>query len=470
AAAGTVLAAGPGSPWAAGTPVLLGPGTVAGPVVSVEAASLTRRAENSDPLEAAARAATGCARKPARVYLPEEGQEALRAAAECAADQAVVIDLRPQPQAQAPRPAGGFTVRADRTYVVTGGLGGLGLATAHKLVELGARHLVLVSRSGTPAAEAAGLLGELSARAQVHQVRADMGQEQDVAALVARLHRLQQPVGGIVHAAGAMGNALISALTWPAIEEQLAPKVYGGWLLHEAAQSFAELDFFTVYSSVASVTGVRGGAGQAHYAAAFSFLDALAHWRGRQGLPALSVNWGSWGRVGMSARMEAAHVREIERSGVRLFSPAWGLRALDRLWQHGAVQRVVNVYDWPQFCARLPVAGALYEQVAAPADGAEGAGGELADLLARERPERLKLISQVVAEKVAAVLHFASVEEVEPEADFISMGLDSVMGMEVKGALQSHFALGLPASLIFDHPSVQQVAAFVEAQLAGSGT
>ncbi|WP_282796264.1 type I polyketide synthase [Streptomyces sp. CC224B] len=468
AAAGTVLAAGPGTPWAAGTEVLLGPGTVAGPVVTVEAGRLTRRTVAADPVEAAARAATGCARHPAQVYRLEESQEALRAAAGCAADQAVVIDLRPP--AQAPRPAGEFTVRADRTYLVTGGLGGLGLATAHKLVELGARHLVLVSRSGTPAAEAAGLLHELSARAQVHQVRADLGQERDVAGLVARLHRLEHPVGGIVHAAGAMGNALISALTWPAIEEQLAPKVYGGWLLHEAAKSFAELDFFTVYSSVASVTGVRGGAGQAHYAAAFSFLDALAHWRGRQGLPALSVNWGSWGRVGMSARMEAAHVREIERSGVRLFSPAWGLRALHRLWQHGAVQRVVNVYDWPQFCARLPVAGALYEQVAAPDGGGEDTGGQLADLLARERPERLKLISRAVAEKVAAVLHFASVEEVEPEADFVSMGLDSVMGMEVKGALQSHFGLGLPASLIFDHPSVQQVAAFVEAQLARSGT
>ncbi|MCO6698890.1 KR domain-containing protein, partial [Streptomyces sp. Vc17.3-30] len=101
-----------------------------------------------------------------------------------------------------------------------------------------------------------------------------------------------------------------------------------------------------------------------HYAAAFSFLDGLAHWRSRRGLPALSVNWGSWARVGISARLDSTYIREIERSGVRLFSPSWGLRALHRLWGRPGAQRVVNVFDWPQFVGKLPLANALFERVA----------------------------------------------------------------------------------------------------------
>ncbi|MFH8990129.1 SDR family NAD(P)-dependent oxidoreductase [Streptomyces sp. NPDC017940] len=490
--AGTVTATGEGvGQWAVGAEVMVRHAGPLASTVTVPHTALAPLPEGLDPARAAALAArtpgtpgaSGTAEVPGTAGVPEvleapvvygleEVDEALRvlsAAAPGPHAGPVVVAFAPPPVrgAHSAGVRGGFTVRGDRTYVVTGGLGGLGLATACKLADLGARHLVLVGRSGRPAAEAAGLLDELSARAQVEVVRADMGRPQDVAALVEQLHRRAQPVAGIVHAAGAMGNSLISALDWAAIEEQLAPKVYGGWLLHEAAASFPELDFFTLYSSVASVTGVRGGAGQAHYAAAFAFLDGLAHWRERSELPAVSVNWGSWGRVGMSARMEAAHIAEIERSGVRLFSPAWGLRTLHRLWRQGAAQRIVNVYDWPQFASRLPAANALYARVLPHVPG-EGGGGDLADLLARPAPEQLKLISRVVAEKVAAVLHFESADEVEPGADFVGLGLDSVMGMEVKGSLQSHFGVGLPAALTFDYPSVRKIAEFLQAQLSGA--
>ncbi|KUF19105.1 type I polyketide synthase [Streptomyces silvensis] len=480
--AGTVTATAEAGNWPAGTRVTVRhPGPLAS-TVTVPHTALAPAPEGLSPAQAAAHAArtlddasrdaspVAAGVPGAAVYGLDEVGEALRvlSAAPAPGGAPVVVAFPPQPAEDlGARAPGGFTVRKDRTYVVTGGLGGLGLATARKLADLGARHLVLVSRSGRPAQEAAQLLTELTALgADVQLVRADLGRQEDVAALVERLRAQQQPVAGIVHAAGAMGNSLISALTWEIIEEQLAPKVYGGWLLHEAAASFPELDFFTLYSSVASVTAVRGGAGQAHYAAAFAFLDSLAHWRSRQGLPAVSVNWGSWGRVGMSARMEAAHIAEIERSGVRLFSPAWGLRALHRLWRQGAAQRIVNVYDWPQFASRLPAANALYARVL-PHTAQDG-GGDLADLLARPAPEQLKLISRVVAEKVAAVLHFESADEVEPGADFVGLGLDSVMGMEVKGSLQSHFGVGLPAALTFDYPSVRKIAEFLQSQLSGA--
>ncbi|GGS25407.1 hypothetical protein GCM10010252_75600 [Streptomyces aureoverticillatus] len=492
ACAGTVVAAGPGAQIALGTPVSVPQHGVLGSSVTLPAAAVTVLEAGMSPAAAAAYAAGGTARHTdtadadaaetdtadtgggaggAEVFGPDEVDEALRVLS--ARPGPVVITAAREtaagsstPDAGAPD-AGAFTVRADRTYVVTGGLGGLGLVTARKLVDLGARHLVLVSRSGRPAREAAGVLDELSARAEVSLLQADLGSRQEVGRLVEQLHALERPVGGIVHAAGAIGSALISALDWPAIEEQLAPKVYGGWLLHEAAASFEHLEFFTVYSSLASVAGVRGGAGQAHYAAAFSFLDGLADWRTRRRLPALSVNWGSWGRVGASARLDAAYIREIERSGVRLFSPSWALRRLERLWEQGGGQRVVNVFDWPQFTDRLPVPNALFERVAGVRrQRAADAADDLAALLARPRAERLKLIGRSVGEKVAAVLHFGSADEVEPGADFVSLGLDSVMGMEVKSALEADFGLSLPASLTFDHPSVRALSEFVEGQLS----
>jgi acyl transferase domain-containing protein/acyl carrier protein len=471
AVAGTVVAAGPDASVAPGTAVSCAHPGVLGSVVRVPSTAVTPLDAGTPPVTAAVTAAgSGQQAAALEVYGPDEVDEALRVlSADPAA--AVVVTFGPEAAPVSGTPAhgeGSFAVRADRTYVVTGGLGGLGLVTARTLVDLGARQLVLVSRSARPTGEAAGILDELSRRAEVSLLRADMGSEADVAALVGQLHALPHPVGGIVHAAGAVGSELISALDWPAIEEQLAPKVYGGWLLHEAAASLPELDFFTVYSSIAPVAGARGGVGQAHYAAAFAFLDGLAIWRSRRQLPALSVNWGSWARVGISARLDASYIREIERSGVRLFSPSWALRALTRLWEQPQTpQRVVNIFDWPEFVGRLPLANALFERVAGYKEQAAGdAGQDLADLLARPRPERMKLIGRMVGERVAAVLHFGSVDEVEPAADFVTLGLDSVMGMEVKSRLESDFGLHLPASLTFDYPSVSKLTEFVEAQLS----
>ncbi|MFD9072852.1 SDR family NAD(P)-dependent oxidoreductase [Streptomyces lasiicapitis] len=476
ACAGSVVAAGPDARFAVGTRVSVRQHGPLGSSVTVASQAVTELAAGTAPAVAAARAAGAASAAGLEVFGADEVDEALRVLA--ARPVPVVVTTTPHTtantgtgpgvrEAGADAPAG-FTVRADRTYVITGGLGGLGLVTARRLVELGARHLALVSRSGRPAEEAADILAELSGRAEVSLLQADMGSPAQVAQLVEQLRARAHPVGGIVHAAGAIGSALISALDWPAIEEQLAPKVYGGWLLHEAAASLPELDFFTVYSSIASVAGARGGAGQAHYAAAFSFLDGLANWRARQELPALSVNWGSWGRVGASARLDASYIQEIERSGVRLFSPSWGLRALQGLWGRPGAQRVVNVFDWPQFTGRLPLANALFEHVAGPGQEAGAdAAGDLAALLERPRAERLKLIGRSVGERVAAVLHFASADEVEPGADFVTLGLDSVMGMDVKSHLEAEFGLNLPASLTFDHPSVRAVTEFVEGQLCG---
>ncbi|WP_331757501.1 SDR family NAD(P)-dependent oxidoreductase (plasmid) [Streptomyces sp. NBC_01387] len=473
--AGTVTAVGPDATLSRGTEVTVRHhGPLASTLVAPSAA-VTVRPDGALPARAAALAAAGPATADPGTYSSDtyspdtysidEVDEALRALTRSPHPVVVALDAG-QPGAGQPDAESRTapTVRDDRTYVITGGLGGLGLVTARKLVDLGARHLALVSRSGRATDEAADILAELSERAEVSLLKADMGSEQDVRRLVDELHATAHPVGGIVHAAGAIGKSLIAELTWEAIDEQLAPKVYGGWLLHEASASFPELDFFTVYTSIASVVG---GATQAHYAAASSFLDGLADWRRHQGLPGLAVNWGSWARVGMSARLEAAYIREIERSGVRFFSPSWALRTLHRLWSAPVAQRVVSRFDWPAFVGQLPLTNALYERVADAREAVTAGGSrvDLADLLTRPEPERLKLIGRTVAERVAAVLQFGSVDELDPGADFITLGLDSVMGMDVKSELEADFGLTLPASLTFDHPSARKLTEFLDTQL-----
>jgi acyl transferase domain-containing protein/acyl carrier protein len=351
-------------------------------------------------------------------------------------------------------------LRPDRTYLITGGLGGLGLVTARKLVELGAQDLTLVSRRGIATPEAAAILDQLSERAKIRLMRADLSAADDVRRLFAELRADAPPVGGIVHAAGEVGQSMISALTWEGIEEQLAPKVYGGWSLHEASLDLPELEFFVLYSSIA---GVIGGVSQAHYSAASTYGDALAIWRRASGLPALAVDWGAWAGVGMSARLDPALRRQVELGGIGFFSPTRALRALSGLLSQPAAHRVVGQYDWDVIAAG-PTTDALYSDVARPIERA-AAGLDIAALLAKPKEERLADIAGVVRAVIVAALQFDEPESLDATAELLSLGLDSLMSMEVKRGLEAAFGLVFAASLTYDHPTATQLTDFVNGQL-----
>ncbi|MBW5419991.1 SDR family oxidoreductase [Streptomyces sp. BG9H] len=452
-AAGTVLAAGAEAAFTAGDEVYVRHDGALCATLTVPATEVALA-----PGAASGRAG-GKGRGGATAFRLEEIGEALRTAASGARE--VWVDVPGGPEAE-PAPA---RVRPDRTYLVTGGLGGLGLVTARKLVSLGARHLTLVSRGGRATEEAAPVLAELSERAEVTVIRADVSSADDVRRLAAGLAAGPHPVGGVVHAAGSFDKKLIAELTWESIDAQLAPKAYGGWLLHEAAEEFfPDLDFFVTYSSIASVLG---GATQGHYAAASAGLDGLAEWRGLRGLPGLSVNWGAWARVGMSARLDEQLAQEIDRSGVRFFSPTRALDTLARLWQRPGSRRVVGEFDWARYVAGGGVDDAFYDRLARhDQGGADGTGLDLAALTALPKPERTALIAAAVREKVADALHMDAEDDLDPNAEFVSLGLDSLMAQTVKGGLETLFRLPLPASLTFDHPTVRRLTEFLDGRLA----
>ncbi|MEU1131826.1 SDR family oxidoreductase [Streptomyces sp. NPDC005900] len=448
-AAGTVVAAGAEAAFTAGDEVYVRHDGALRATLTVPATEVAL----------APGAARGVSRGGATAFRLEEIGEALRTAAAGTHEVWVEVPGGPENEPAAAR------VRPDRTYLVTGGLGGLGLVTARKLVALGARHLTLVSRGGQATEEAAPVLAELSERARVDIVRADVSSADDVRELAARLATGAHPVGGVVHAAGSFDKKLIAELTWESIDAQLAPKAYGGWLLHEAAEEFfPELDFFVAYSSIASVLG---GATQGHYAAASAGLDALAEWRGLRGLPGLSVNWGAWARVGMSARLDEQLAQEIDRSGVHFFSPTRALDTLARLWQRPGSRRVVGEFDWARYVGGGGVDDAFYDRLARQEQGgADGTGIDLSALAALPKPEREALIGAAVREKVTAALHMDADDDLDPNAEFVSLGLDSLMAQTVKSGLETQFRLPLPASLTFDHPTVRRLTEFLDGRLA----
>lgn len=395
------------------------------------------------------------------VYSLEEIEEAFGVLSRGANLGKLVLDLD---RSLAPPAAPPAEIRPDRTYLITGGLGALGAVTADALVDAGARHVALVGRGAAPAADVTELFVRLRERATVTVHRGDVGDPTDLRRVLASVAELPCPVGGIVHSAGSLLDSPLAAQSWSTIDAVFGPKVYGTWLLHEAAASMPALDFFVGYSSAAPIVGTPG---QANYSAANAFLDELMVRRHSHGLPGLSINWGPWGEVGMSARLTGQLLKRWEDEGIVLTTPAVGMRALRSLLAHPVGQAVVGECVWDRFVGAKPVRNALYQQLTGP-ESATGPGAlDLDALLAASQRERLASIDEYVRGKVAAVLHFDDADAVDSATEFVQLGLDSLVAVELKNALEASFKVSLPASVALDFPSAERLAGFLDRQLVG---
>ena len=354
-----------------------------------------------------------------------------------------------------------ITIDPDRSYLVTGGLGGLGLVTAEKLAELGARHVALLSRRAEPDADLAELLARLRKKAEVTVYQADVAEAADVHRVMAELERSAHPLAGIIHAAGTLADAPVTGQTWDSIDTVFRSKVYGTWLLSEAARTQADLQFFVGYSSAASVTGA---AGQSNYAAANAFLDDVLVRQAAAGASALTVNWGPWREVGMSARLSEQALKKWDEEGIRLIAPRTAARSLAALLSSPVAQAVVGECNWDRFAASRPVPNAIYESLQTGA-ATEGEGFDVDALIAAPRRDRLSALEDFIRTKVATVLHFDSPESVDPGTEFVRLGLDSLVAVELKNLLESSLRLPLPPTLALDYPSAQQLTEFLEQQL-----
>ncbi|MEU2248220.1 type I polyketide synthase [Streptomyces sp. NPDC019224] len=382
----------------------------------------------------------------------------------------------------APATGGGEATewRRDGTVLITGGTGLLGAVLARHLVtEQGVRHLVLTSRRGTDAPGAAELHAELT-EAGAESVRIVAVDAADRYALAALLDDIPagHPLTGVVHAAGVMDNALVGAVTPEQVGKVLRPKVDAAWHLHELTRNM-DLTAFVLYSSAG---GQILPAGQATYAAANVFLDALAAERRSAGLAAVSLAWGLWeGTVGEGPELTDADLRRMGRSGVLELSFPDGLALFDAAMAQDAALLAPVRLDRAALRERADEIPALLrglagpparkgpKPAAVPAAGAGDSGGSLvrAKLAGlRTGPEQDRYLEELVRGHAAAVLGHGDPSGVAADRGFTELGLDSLGAIELRNRLQKATGLRLPATLMFDYPNSAALAGFLREGLA----
>ncbi|MFD7425776.1 type I polyketide synthase [Streptomyces sp. NPDC059818] len=361
------------------------------------------------------------------------------------------------------RPALGGTV------LITGGSGSLGVSFArHLVVAHGVRHLLLVGRRGADAPGAVELRAELAGLgAEVTVAACDVADRTALAALLATVPR-EHPLTGVVHTAGVLDDGVIAALTPERMDRVLRPKVDGALALHELTRD-SDLSVFALFSSVA---GVFGSGGQGNYAAANSFLDALAQHRRSIGLPGTSLVWGPWQQTGgMTAELAGADLRRMARSGLVPLRTDEGLALFDTAVGSGDAVLVAarlnpevrGTADAP--LSRLPGRGPARRTPAEPE-----AGGSLRRRLAGtpSGEHGALLLSEVRTEAAAALGYTAGQSAVEADRPLAELGLDSLAAVELRNRLATMTGLALPATLLFDHPTPRAVAAHLEERFSGT--
>ncbi|AGP55848.1 hypothetical protein M271_21620, partial [Streptomyces rapamycinicus NRRL 5491] len=366
------------------------------------------------------------------------------------------------------------------TVLVTGGTGVLGALVARHLVEArGVRRLVLTSRRGLAAEGAEELCAELSALgAEVSVVACDVADREALAEVIARIGDLSV----VVHAAGVLDDAVVESLTPERVEAVLRPKVDAAWHLHELTRGM-DLSAFVLFSSA---SGTLGGPGQANYAAANSYLDALAEYRRGQGLPAQSLAWGPWEQVGggMAGGLGDADVRRMARSGLVALVAEEGLALFDAAERYASAVVVPARLDREALRGRADSVPTLLKGLVTSTPNRRGStrravssaastpgARSLADRLAgMSVEEQQRILLDLVRTEVATVLGHTSAETLDDTQTFKELGFDSLTAVELRNRLNAATALRLTSTLVFDYPTPIALVEHLRTALVGADT
>ncbi len=374
------------------------------------------------------------------------------------------VDAQPIPAAR-PWPT-------DGSVLITGGMGDLGaLVARHLVVKYGVRNLLLVSRRGAETSGARELKQVLEHEgARVLLLACDVSQRQSVEELL-RSISTEPPLRAVFHCAGVLDDGPVRALSPERIDGVFGPKVDGAMHLHEATRSMA-LDAFVLFSSV---SGVFGGAGQANYAAANTFLDALAAHRTSRGLAGQSLAWGLWqpSGKGMTATLESADLARLERQGIAALSAEQGLRLLDEALARTEAMLVLARLQLsnlqmedarPPALMRKLVKWAPSRSVAMAAEPQRNAAGLKERLMELAPAAQWSALLEVVQTEVALVCRLEG-QDVAEDQPLKSLGLDSLMAVELRDRLRTRAGVSLPATLVFDHPTPRDIATYLKTLL-----
>jgi acyl transferase domain-containing protein len=391
---------------------------------------------------------------PAEVYPLTEARTAFRRMQQARHIGKIVVQM--------PKP---LQPRGDRSYLITGGLGALGLHTAAYLAQLGAGDIVLTSRRA-PDAETQQMIDAITERfhCRIHVFSADVGVESELAELLARIRAELPPLAGVAHLAGVLDDALLPQQDLEHFRTTLGPKAYGAHHLHRLTKD-DELDFFILYSSASAVLGSPA---QANYATANALLDGLVAQRRAHGLPATAVNFGPWGHGGM-ASSEAA-LANLSAQGMMPLEPSAALAALGEAIRHGAAQATVLKANWQRTAKVLGgIRPPLLDQVLPTDGGAVVGDSELLRQL-QETPvaQRAAFITEFLQREVQGFLRLA--QPPAATSRFLDLGTDSLMAVELRNRLFGQFGgkFDISPTAVFDYPTLGELAEHLVSQLPDS--
>jgi acyl transferase domain-containing protein len=357
-------------------------------------------------------------------------------------------------------------IEANATYLITGGLGGLGLEVARSFVAQGARHLVLIGRS-PPTERARARIAEMtSAGAQVRIASLDVADRAALDGLFSSIAATQPALRGIIHAAGVLDDGVLLQQSWPRFERVFRPKLVGAWHLHELSQELP-LKFFVLFSSAAALVGSPG---QGNYIAANAFLDALAHYRRQRGLPATSIAWGGWAETGMAAAQASRQHERASRQGITLLEPAAALAVFHELLRGSRTHVGVLDVNWQKFLAQYPPGQypPALDRLAERSPQASPAIVPLSERLRSGQPgSEEQIVVSYVRECLGMVLGMRA-EEVNVDVPLLQLGLDSLMAIEVRNRLESSGGPVIPLARYLDGSDVRGIARLIQESLASA--
>ncbi len=330
-----------------------------------------------------------------------------------------------------------FKINPTGSYLITGGLGGLGLKVAAWLVKQGAKHLVLVGRRTPKKIEIPNAI--------VETIAVDISQRSAVNALMQKFGKEWPELKGIIHTAGIAGEGnYLTSQDWGQFEKVFAPKIQGSWNLHEASLT-KSLDFFVLFSSLSSVLGLPR---ESEYASANAYMDALAYFRHERGLPALAINWGNWAEVGMAANIKG------RKAGMAGLKPDEGMKALELALSQTQSQIAIVDMEWRSYPHQQNFVSKLI--LVKPKEGTT-----LIPLLVNALPsERKDILNDYLQQTVGKILGLSSID---PEIGFFEAGMDSLMAVELRNQLQTDLGekFVIPAVFVFKYPSINKIEEYI---------
>jgi acyl transferase domain-containing protein/NADPH:quinone reductase-like Zn-dependent oxidoreductase/acyl carrier protein len=409
---------------------------------------------------------------PVKVFPISESAAAFRHMAQAKHIGKIALLLRDANIQIAPSEKRRKNARADGAYLITGGLGALGLLAANWLVGRGARRLVLMGRKGASDAAQAAIERMRQAGAEIVIAKADVSQPEQLARVLAEIEQTMAPLKGVIHAAGVLDDSVLRQLNPRRFRSVIEPKVVGAWNLHEQTLS-ADLDFFVLFSSAAALIGSPG---QANYSAGNAFLDGLAHYRRGRGLPALSVNWGPWTEVGMAARPDRGE--RLALRGVEGIRPEQGIAAMELLLGLGSGQFAVMPFDCAQWERFYPSAAtsSLYaclsrQGTSSQQDDVDATEAyAIRNILVAPQNERESLMQAYLSQQIAKVLGIAGGKAAKLNANqpLNQLGMDSLMALEIKNLIEKSLGVTAPISKLLGGSNLAELTRLALDQLSSA--